>query len=193
MMNERAAKHEEFDYDDVERRMKGAVKALHHELGGLRTGRAHASILDPITVEAYGSMMPLNQVATVSVPEPRMISVQVWDKSMSGAVDKAIRTSDLGLNPISEGQVIRIPIPELNEERRRELTKVAHKYTEQARVAVRNVRRDGLDQLKHLEKDSHMSEDEHKAWADEVQELTNKIIADIDGMMAIKDKEIMQV
>ncbi|PLX39987.1 MAG: ribosome recycling factor [Hyphomicrobiales bacterium] len=192
-MNVRSGEHEEFDYDDVERRMKGAVKALHHELAGLRTGRAHISILDPVTVEAYGSVMPLNQVATVSVPEARMLSVQVWDKSMAGAVDKAIRNSDLGLNPISEGQLIRIPIPELNEERRRELTKVAHKYGEQARVAVRNVRRDGLDQLKHLEKDAHMSEDEHKAWADEVQELTNKIITEIDEMLATKDKEIMQV
>ena len=192
-MNERAAPHEEFDFDDIERRMKGAVKALQHELAGLRTGRAHASILDPVTVDAYGSMMPLNQVATVSVPEPRMISVQVWDKSMAGAVDKAIRNADLGLNPISECQLIRIPIPELNEERRRELTKVAHKYGEQARVAVRNVRRDWLDKLKHLEKDAHMSEDEHKAWADEVQETTNKVIAEIDEMLAAKDKEIMQV
>ncbi len=184
---------EEFDYDDIERRMKGAIKALHTEFSGLRTGRAHISLLEPVTVEAYGATMPLSQVATVSVPEARMLSVQVWDKSMAGAVDKAIRNADLGLNPIAEGQLIRIPIPELNEERRREMSKVASKYTEQARVAIRNVRRDGMDSLKHLEKDAHMSKDEHKAWADEVQELTDKMIKEVDEMLASKEKDIMQV
>ena len=184
---------QEFDFDDIERRMNGAVQALHTEFAGLRTGRAHISLLDPVMVNAYGSMMPLNQVATVSVPESRMLSVQVWDRSLSGAVDKAIRNADLGLNPISEGQLIRVPIPELNEERRREMSRVASKYTEQARVAIRNVRRDGMEKLKHLEKDEHMSIDEHRAWAEEVQQLTNKKIAEADEMFEAKEKEIMQL
>ncbi len=184
---------EEFDIDDIERRMKGAIKALKHEFSSLRTGRATAGLLDPVTVDAYGQTMPLNQVATISVPDARMLSVQVWDKGLAGVVDKAIRNAGLGLNPISEGTHIRIPIPDLNEERRLEMTKVAHKYTEQARVAVRNVRRDGMDHLKHLEKDAHMSEDEHKLWSEEIQKLTDSTIKDIDNLCAAKEKEIMQV
>jgi len=151
-----------FDINDLKRRMEGAINALKHELGGLRTGRASASMVEPVQVEAYGSHMPLNQVATVSVPEPRLLSVQVWDKSMVKAVETAIVNSNLGLNPATEGQVIRLRIPELNEERRKELVKVAHKYTEAARVAVRHVRRDGLDVLKKLEKDHQISEDDEK-------------------------------
>jgi ribosome recycling factor len=183
----------ELDVDDIMRRMNGAVTALKAEFAGLRTGRARASLLDPIMVDAYGAKMPINQLATVSVPEARMISVQVWDRALAGAVDKAIRNSDLGLNPIAEGQLLRIPIPELNEERRRELAKVAARYAEQARVAVRNVRRDGMDQLKRLERDGHISEDEHKAWSDEVQQLTDATVAEIDELLTTKDAEIIQV
>ena len=182
-----------FDLNDLERRMKGAVAVLRKEFGGLRTGRASASLLEPITVNAYGSSMPLNQVATISVPEPRMISVQVWDKTQVGAVDKAIRESDLGLNPIVEGQVLRIPIPELNEERRTEIVKVAHKYAEQARVAARNVRRDGMEVLKRLEKDSELGKDEHHALSEKVQKLTDATISEIDQALATKDAEIRQV
>ncbi|MCG8503840.1 MAG: ribosome recycling factor [Sphingomonadales bacterium] len=181
------------DLADIERRMKGAVEALKHEFMGLRTGRASTSLLEPITAEVYGAQMPLNQVATINVPEPRMISVQVWDKGNVSAVEKAIRNSDLGLNPVIDGQLLRIPIPELNEERRVELSKVAHKYGEQARVAVRNVRRDGMDKLKRMEKDHEMGQDEHHMWADEVQELTDKYIAEIDATLAQKEEEIMQV
>jgi len=183
----------ELDVDDIMRRMSGAITALKAEFAGLRTGRARASLLDPIMVDAYGAKMPINQVATVSVPEARMISVQVWDRSLAGAVDKAIRNSDLGLNPIADGQLLRIPIPELNEERRRELAKVAAKYAEQARVAVRNVRRDGMEQLKRLERNGHISEDEHKAWSDEVQQLTDTTVAEIDELLTAKDAEIIQV
>ena len=150
----------EFDLADIKRRMQGAIQSFKHDLGGLRTGRASASLLDPIQVDAYGAMMPLNQVATVSVPEPRLLSVQVWDRSMVSAVEKAIRDSDLGLNPSTEGQTMRIRIPELNEQRRKEMVKVAHKYAEEARIAVRHVRRDGLDILKKLEKDGHISKDD---------------------------------
>ena len=182
-----------FDKADLERRMQGAATVLKKEFGGLRTGRASASLLDPIVVNAYGSQMPLNQVATVSVPEPRMLSVQVWDKDLVNAVDKSIRESDLGLNPVVEGQLLRLPIPELNEERRQELAKVAAKYAEQARVAVRNVRRDGMDQLKKLEKDGEMGQDEHHALANEVQELTDVTIKEIDDALASKEAEIMQV
>ncbi len=182
-----------FDMKDLERRMTGAVTVLKREFGGLRTGRASASLLEPITVNAYGSQMPLNQLATVSVPEPRMISVQVWDKDQLGAVDKAIRESDLGLNPQVEGQVLRLPIPELNEERRQEIAKVAHKYAEQARVAVRNVRRDGMEQLKRQEKDGDMGKDEHHTLGSQVQELTDRIIKEIDGSLESKEAEIMQV
>ena len=183
----------ELDIDDITRRMTGAITALRGEFSGLRTGRASASLLDPIMVDAYGAKMPINQVATVSVPEPRMISVQVWDKGQVSAVEKAIRNAELGLNPVVEGQLLRLPIPELNEERRQELAKLAGKYAEQARVAVRNVRRDGMDTLKKLEKNGHISQDEHKVWSDEVQELTDKTIGEVDQLLATKEEEIMQV
>ena len=181
------------DVRDIKRRMHGALEALRHEFAGLRTGRASASLLDPITVEVYGTQMPLNQVGTVSVPEPRMLTVQVWDKGNVTAVEKAIRVSDLGLNPMVDGTLVRIPIPELNEERRRELSKVAAKYAEQARVAVRNVRRHGMDDLKRMEKDHEISQDEHKAWSDEIQDLTDKYVTEIDQALEAKDREIMQV
>lgn len=183
----------DFDLNDLERRMQGALGVLKKEFGGLRTGRASASLLDPIVVNAYGSSMPLNQVATVSVPEARMLSVQVWDQSQVSAVDKAIRESDLGLNPRIEGQVLRIPIPELNEERRQELARVASKYAEQARVAVRNVRRDGMEHLKRLEKDGELGKDEHHALSDKVQKLTDAAIKEIDEALASKEAEIMHV
>lgn len=184
---------QDFDDADIKRRMDGAVAALQAEFGGLRTGRASSSLLDPVMVAAYGAAMPLNQVATVSVPEPRMISVQVWDKTQVSAVEKAIRNSGLGLNPVTEGTLLRLPIPELNEERRRELAKVAAKYAEQARVAVRNVRRDGMDRLKRMEKSGDMGEDEHKAWNEEVQSMTDEAITEIDRLLAAKEKEITQV
>lgn len=183
----------QLDIKDLQRRMEGAVTTLKQEFGGLRTGRASASLVEPVTVEAYGSQMPINQVATVSVPESRMISLQVWDKSMVRAVEKAIRNAGLGLNPVVDGQNVRIPIPPLNEERRVELTKVAGKYAEQARVAVRNVRRDGMDKLKRLEKEGHMGQDEHKGWSEKVQKLTDETIARIDEALAAKETEIMQV
>lgn len=182
-----------FDLDDLDRRMHGALNVLKSEFSGLRTGRASAALLDPITVQAYGSTMPLTQVATVNVPEPRMITVQVWDKEMAPAVEKAIRESDLGLNPVVEGQVMRLPIPELNEERRQELVKVAHKYSEQAKIAVRNVRRDGMEKLKTLEKDGEIGKDDHHHQSAEVQKLTDKVIAEIDAALAEKEIEIMQV
>jgi ribosome recycling factor len=178
---------------DVRRRMDGAIEVLRKEFGGLRTGRASTSLLEPVQVNAYGGMVPLNQVASVNVPEPRMISVQVWDRSVVKAVDKAIREAGLGLNPQTEGQVIRVPIPELNEERRRELTRVAAKYAEQARVSVRNVRRDGIEALRRLEKDSEISQDEHRKLDREVQQLTDDHIKRIDETLAQKDKEILQV
>lgn len=181
------------DLDDLKRRMEGAVDVLKTEFAGLRTGRASAGLLEPVTVEAYGSQMPLNQVGTVSVPEPRMLSVQVWDASLAGAVEKAIRNSGLGLNPMAEGAVIRIPIPELTEDRRRDLTKVAHSYAEHARVAVRNVRRDGMDTLKKMEKDGSISEDDHRQQAEKVQELTDQQIKIIDELLSHKDADIMQV
>lgn len=182
-----------FDMKDLDRRMTGAVTVLRREFGGLRTGRASASLLEPVTVNVYGAQMPLNQLATISVPEPRMITVQVWDKEQVSAVDKAIRESDLGLNPQVEGQVLRLPIPELNEERRQEIAKVAHKYAEQARVAVRNVRRDGMEQLKRQEKDGDIGKDEHHTLATQVQELTDRIIKEIDDSLENKEAEIMQV
>ena len=182
-----------FDIADIKRRMAGAVTSLKQELGGLRTGRASASLLEPITVDAYGANMPLAQVATVSVPEPRLLSVQVWDRGMVNAVEKAIRDSNLGLNPNTEGQTLRIRIPELNEERRKELVKVAHKYAEAARVAVRHVRRDGMDALKKAEKDGDISEDDHRKQSDQVQKLTDETIGQIDGLLATKEAEIMQV
>jgi ribosome recycling factor len=182
-----------FDISDLKRRMQGAVASLKHELGGLRTGRAAISMLEPVQVEAYGTNMPLNQVATVSVPEARLLSVQVWDKSMVHAVEKAIVNSNLGLSPATEGQVIRLRIPELNQERRKELVKVAHKYAEAARVAVRHVRRDGLDVIKKLEKDHKISEDDQTRFSGDVQKATDHEIAEIDKMLATKEKEIMTV
>lgn len=178
---------------DLKHRMEGAVDVLRKEFSGLRTGRASVNLLDPVMVEAYGQAMPLSQVATVSVPEPRMISVQVWDRGMSKAVDKAIRDAGLGLNPASDGQLIRVPIPPLNEERRIELTKVAGKYAEQAKVAVRNVRRDGMDQLKKMEKDGLISQDEHKKFGGDVQALTDATIKKLDETLSNKEQEIMQV
>jgi ribosome recycling factor len=173
--------------------MQGAVSSLKHDLGSLRTGRATPSLLDPIQVEAYGAAMPMAQVATISVPEPRLLSVAVWDRGMVSAVEKAIRESDLGLNPMTEGQTIRLRIPEMNEQRRKEMVKVAHKYAEEARVAVRHVRRDGLDLLKRLEKDGAISQDDEKRQADQVQKVTDQHIAEVDQTLASKEKEIMQV
>jgi ribosome recycling factor len=178
---------------ELTRRMDGALDALRREFAGLRTGRASSHLLEPIVVQAYGSDMPLTQVGTISVPEPRMITVQVWDRSLVSAVEKAIRDAGLGLNPASDGQLVRVPIPELSQERRQELTKVAHKYAEQARVAVRNVRRDGMDQLKKMEKDGKISQDEHRVWSDKVQKLTDDHIKRIDDALAQKEKEILQV
>lgn len=180
----------ELDMGDVERRMKGALASLKSEFGGLRTGRASSSLVEPIMVEAYGSMMPMPQVATISVPEPRMISISVWDKGTLIAVEKAIRQSNLGLNPVVDGTNIRLPIPELNEERRTELTKVAQKYAEQGRIAVRHVRRDGLDTIK---KDKDVSEDDQRNLSDRVQKLTDKYVGEIDTMLATKETEIMQI
>jgi len=178
---------------DLQRRMDGALQALHREFGGLRTGRAATSLLEPITVDAYGSSMPMNQVGTVGAPEPRLLTVQVWDNSLVKAVEKAIRDSGLGLNPQTEGNTVRVPIPDLSEERRVELKKVASKYAEQARVAVRNVRRDGMDGLKKSEKDGDISKDEHHGLAEEIQKLTDAHIVEIDKALAGKEKEIMQV
>lgn len=178
------------DLDGLRRRMDGALQVLRTELSGLRTGRASASMLEPITVDAYGSTMPLNQVATIAVPEPRMISVQVWDRSMANAVEKAIRESSLGLNPVVEGTLMRIPIPELNQERRAELVKVAHKYAEQARVAVRHVRRDGMEEVK---KADGVSEDEARRATDRIQKLTDEKVAEIDHIVAAKEHEITQI
>jgi ribosome recycling factor len=183
----------EFNLADLKKRMNGAVEVLRKEFGGLRTGRASASLLEPISVAAYGAEMPLNQVATVSVPEARMLSVQVWDKGLVKAVEKAIRTSDLGLNPAVEGNLIRVPIPELSEERREELVKVAARYAEAARVAVRNVRRDGMEQLKRLEKDGELSKDAHHKASEQVQELTDAEIKQINEMLAAKEAEIMTI
>src|SRR6185503_21164745 len=176
--------------NELKRRMQGAVGVLKQELGALRTGRASAHLLDPVHVDAYGQSMPLIQLATVSVPQPRMISVQVWDRSMVHAVEKAIMAANLGLTPSSEGQVIHLRIPELNEERRKELVKIAHKYAETAKVAVRNVRRDGMDALKKLEKDHKISQDDHKRMDTEVQKTTDQAIVDIDHLLGGKEKEI---
>jgi ribosome recycling factor len=180
-----------YDKADLERRMHGAVEALKSDLVGLRTGRASVNLLDPVTVEIYGAHMPLNQAATVTAPEPRMLSVQVWDKSNVGPVDKAIRSAGLGLNPIMDGQTLRIPIPDLTEERRKELAKLAGQYAEKARVAARNVRRDGMDNLKTDEKKGVISEDDRKRRETEVQKLTDATIADIDAAAAGKEKEIL--
>ena len=183
---------EEPDIDDIKRRMDGALEVLRREFTGLRTGRANPSLLDSIVVEAYDSEMPLNQLASVNVPEARMLSVQVWDKSMVKAVEKSILNAGLGLNPVADGQTVRVPIPELNEERREELSRVAAKYAEQSRIAVRNVRRDGMDHLKKSEKSGEISEDEHRAWGEEIQEMTDGLIKEIDTAFAAKEKEILQ-
>jgi ribosome recycling factor len=180
-----------FNKSDLERRMAGAVESLKSDLVGLRTGRASVNLLDPVTVEVYGAHMPLNQIATVTAPEPRMLSVQVWDRSNVGPADKAIRSAGLGLNPIMDGQTLRLPIPDLTEERRKELAKLASQYAEKARVAVRNVRRDGMDSLKVDEKKGEISEDERKRRETEVQKLTDSTIADIDSAATAKEKEIL--
>lgn len=182
----------ELDIDALEKRMDGALNSLKGEFSSLRTGRASASILEPVVVDAYGSSMPLNQCGTVNVPEPRMITVNVWDKGLVGAVEKAIRNSGLGINPVVDGTILRLPIPELNEERRQELAKVAAQYAENARVAVRNVRRDGMDQVKKLKSDG-MSEDDQKYWSEVIQESTDAAIKNIDGALESKQDEIMQV
>jgi ribosome recycling factor len=181
---------EDIDIDAIEKRMNGAVSAMKSEFQALRTGRASASLLDKIMVNAYGAMTPLNQCAGINVPEPRMITVTVWDKTLIDSVDKAIRESNIGINPVGDGMMLRLPIPELNEERRVELTKVAGGYAENARIAVRNVRRDGMDQVK---KSDDLSEDDQKIWSDEIQELTNKAIKKIDEVLEQKQAEIMQV
>jgi ribosome recycling factor len=184
---------QQFDKDELARRMHGAVASLRSEFSGLRTGRASPALLDPVTVDAYGNTMPVNQLGTVSTPEPRLLTVQVWDKGLVKSVDKAIREAGLGLNPQMDGQLLRIPIPELNEERRREMVKLAGKYAEQARIAVRNVRRDGMDLLKKLEKDHAIGEDEHHTLADELQAVTDENVSEIDKILEAKNQEIMQV
>ena len=182
----------EIDTDDLERRMKGAMESLRTEFASLRTGRASASMVEPIMVDAYGSPTPINQIGTVNVPEPRMVTINVWDKALVGKAEKAIRESGLGINPQLNGTIIMLPIPELNEERRRELTKVAAQYAEHARVAIRNVRRDGMDKVKKA-KTSGMSEDDQKFWEEEIQSLTNRMIARVDEVLEAKQAEIMQV
>jgi ribosome recycling factor len=184
---------DDFDLKSLEKRMDGAVSNLNQEFQGLRTGRASVNLLDTVTVPAYGADTPLNQVGSVSVPEARMLSVSIWDKSLVGAADKAIREAGLGLNPIVDGQNLRIPIPPLNEERRRDLTKVAGKYAESAKVAVRNIRRDGMDQIKKLEKDGEISQDDLKAYGEDIQKLTDQFISRIDDLLKTKEEEIMQV
>ena len=183
----------QYDKNDLQRRMRGAVDALRHDLGGLRTGRASISLLDPINVDVYGANMPINQVGTVSAPEPRTLTVQVWDKSNVGAVEKAIRNSGLGLNPLIDGQTIRLPIPDLTEERRKELAKLAGQYAEKARIAARNVRRDGMDAVKTDEHKKEIGEDERKRLETEVQKLTDETIAEIDSTTADKEKEILEL
>jgi ribosome recycling factor len=182
----------DIDLDALQRRMDGAMTALRTEFASLRTGRASASILEPIQVDAYGQMTPINQLGTINVPEPRMVVINVWDKGMISKVEKAIRESGIGINPITDGPLIRLPIPELNEERRRQLTKVAAGYAESARVAIRNVRRDGMDQIKKA-KAAGMAEDDQKMYADEIQELTDKAIAAVDKQLEVKQQEIMQI
>jgi ribosome recycling factor len=182
----------EIDTDAIQRRMDGAMSALKTEFGSLRTGRASAALVEPIQVDAYGQMTPINQLGTVNVPEPRMVVINVWDKAMISKVEKAIRESGIGINPVTDGPLIRLPIPELNEERRRELTKVAAQYAESAKVAIRNVRRDGMDQIKKA-KAQGMGEDDQKMWSEEVQDLTDKAIAAVDKALEAKQAEIMQV
>ncbi|MEK1870007.1 MAG: ribosome recycling factor [Ensifer adhaerens] len=181
------------DLKELKRRMDGAIAAFKHDIASLRTGRASANILDTVTVEAYGSRVPLNQVANITVPEPRMLSVSVWDRQMVGAVDRGIRESNLGMNPIVDGQNLRIPLPELNEERRRSLVKVAHEYAEKGKVAARHVRRDGMEALKKAEKDGAVSQDDSRVQSDRVQKMTDETISEIDRLLAEKEKEIMQV
>jgi ribosome recycling factor len=178
---------------ELKRRMDGAISAFKSDIASLRTGRASANVLDPVTVEAYGSRVPLNQVANITVPEPRMLSVSVWDKQMVGAVDRGIRESNLGLNPNIDGQNLRIPLPELNEERRKSLVKVAHDYAEKAKVAVRHVRRDGMDDLKKAEKDGDIGQDISRSQSERVQKMTDETISEIDRLLVEKEKEIMQV
>jgi len=182
-----------FDLEDSKRRMDGALKALHTEFAGLRTGRASAGLLDPVQVEAYGNLVPLTQVASISVPDARLISVQVWDRGMTGAVEKAILNAGLGLNPSSDGQNVRVPIPPLSEERRKELVKVASKYAEAAKVAIRNIRRDGMDSLKKLEKDGEISQDEQKRFSDKLQAATDDFVAKVDEAVVSKEKDILKV
>ena len=184
---------DDIDIDDLQHRMDGALSVLKSEFGGLRSGRASISLLEPVQVEAYGSMMPMNQVGTISTPEPRLLTVQVWDKSLVIAVETSIRSSGLGLNPATDGQLVRVPVPELTEERRQEMAKIAGKYAEHARIAVRHVRRDGMEQLKRLERDGHIGEDDHHLWGEEIQVLTDKMVASIDQALAQKEEEIMQV
>ena len=184
---------EGIDLKELKRRMDGAISAFKSDIASLRTGRASANVLDPVQVEAYGSRMPLNQVANVTVPEPRMLGISVWDKSMVNAVDRAIREANLGLNPIVDGQNLRIPLPELNEERRKSLVKIAHEYAEKAKVAIRHVRRDGMDGLKKAEKDGVIGQDESRATSEKVQKMTDDTISDVDRLLADKEKEIMQV
>ena len=180
-----------YDKADIERRMHGAVESLKHDLSGLRTGRANVALLDPVMVEVYGSMMPLNQVATVNAPEPRMLSVQVWDRANVTAVEKGIAHANLGLNPMIDGQTLRLPLPDLTEERRKELAKLAGQYAEKAKIAIRNVRRDGMEALKEDEKKKDISEDERKRAEDEVQKLTDKYVAEVDATAEHKEKEIL--
>ncbi len=181
------------DLKDIQSRMEGSVSAFQKDLGGLRTGRASASLLDPVMVDAYGQKMPINQVANVNAPDPKMIMVQIWDKSMVGPVDKAVRDAGLGLNPVVDGQNLRIPLPDLNEERRRELVKVANGYAENAKVAIRHVRRDGMETLKKAEKDKEIGQDEARATSEKVQKMTDEMVAEIDKVLAQKETEIMQV
>ncbi len=183
----------DIDVDDLNRRMEGAITSLKHEFASLRTGRASASMLDPVMVDAYGAMTPLNQIGTINVPEPRMVTVSIWDKGLAKAAEKAIVDSGLGVNPQVDGTLIRLPIPELNEERRRELAKIAGKYAESAKVAVRNVRKDGMDQIKKGKSDGNLSEDDQKLYSDEIQEMTDKFITRIDEAQSVKEEEIMQV
>lgn len=179
--------------DDVERRMNGAIEVLRTEFNGLRTGRANTGLLDPVMVDAYGSKMPINQVGSIGVPDARQLTVQVWDNGLVASVEKSIRDAGLGLNPSNDGNLVRVPIPELSEERREEMVKIAHKYAEQARVAVRNVRRDGMDTFKRLEKGGEISQDEQRAWGDDLQKMTDGNIKSIDDSLGTKEKEIMQV
>ena len=181
------------DINDLKRRMEGAISSLKGDLAGLRTGRASAGLLDPLMVEAYGQSMPINQIGTITVPEARMVAVQIWDKSMVAAADKAIRESDLGLNPIVDGTNLRIPLPELTEERRKEIVRVAHQYAEQSRVAIRNVRRDGMDTIKKSEKEGEVGQDDARNLSDQVQKLTDEMITSVDETLAHKEAEIMQV